>query len=71
MTKFNTGIKISLIGTGIGAIGIVLDILHHINIGIETSEGLMTFNHLAIFVGFLINSAGVFIVWSSRKNRGT
>ena len=68
--QFKTGIKISLIGTGIEAIGIFLDILHHINIGIKATEGLITFNHLLIFIGFLINFAGVLVTWSSKKNTG-
>lgn len=68
--QFKTGIKISLIGTGVEAIGIFLDILHHLQIGIKTPEGLITFNHLTIFIGFLINFAGVLITWSSKKNMG-
>lgn len=68
--EFKTGIKISLVGTGIEAIGIFLDILHHLQIGIKTAEGLLTFNHLIIFIGFLINFAGVLITWSSKKNTG-
>ena len=55
------GIAISLIGTGIEAIGILLDITHHLKIGIETPEGLITPYHLIIFVGFLINFAGVLL----------
>ena len=63
------GIKISLAGTFVEAIGIVLDILHHLNIGIKTPEGLITGNHLIIFAGFLINFIGVFITLMSSKGR--
>lgn len=67
--NFKVGIKISLIGTFIEAVGIILDILHHLNIGIKTPEGLITGNHLTIFAGFLINFGGVLItlVLSKRK----
>jgi len=37
--EFKTGIRVSLIGTAIEAVGIVLDILHHLKIGLETPEG--------------------------------
>ena len=53
------GIRISLFGTAIETVGIVLDILHHLNIGIETPEGLLTANHGIILVGFLVNFVGV------------
>lgn len=67
--KFTTGIKISLLGTGVEAIGMLLDILHHLNIGITTPEGLVTPFHLTIFVGFLINFIGVLITLvANRKN---
>lgn len=67
--KLKTGIKISLIGTGIEAIGIVADVLHHLDIGIKTPEGLITGNHLTIFAGFFINFIGVLItLLYSRKN---
>ena len=67
--KFKTGIKISFAGTGIEAIGIFLDIMHHLNIGLNTAEGLLTFNHFLIFLGFAINFIGVLITFfSSRKN---
>ncbi|MEK7535521.1 MAG: hypothetical protein AAB590_00695 [Patescibacteria group bacterium] len=66
--KFTTGIKISLLGTGIEAIGIFFDILHHLDIGITTPEGLVTPFHLTIFVGFLVNFIGVLTTLSkSRK----
>jgi len=68
--QFKNGIKISLIGTGIEGVGMLLDILHHINIGIKTAEGLITFNHVLIFIGFFINFVGVLITWSSKKNKG-
>ena len=70
MSKISAGIKISLIGTGVEAVGMVLDILHHIDIGIKTAEGLITFNHILIFIGFFINFAGVLATWSSKKNMG-
>lgn len=57
--NFKLGIKISLIGTFIEAVGILLDILHHFDIGIETQEGLITGNHLLIFAGFFVNFIGV------------
>lgn len=53
------GIKISLVGTFIEAVGILFDILHHLDIGIETPEGLITGNHLLIFAGFFVNFIGV------------
>ena len=68
--QFKTGIKISFVGTGIEAVGIFLDVLHHLNIGIKTQEGLLTGNHMVIFLGFLINFIGVLITWSSNKNMG-
>lgn len=57
--NFRLGIKISLAGTFIEAVGILLDILHHLDIGIKTPEGLITGNHLTIFAGFFINFIGV------------
>lgn len=67
--EFKTGVKTSLIGTAIEAMGIVLDIFHHLQIGIETPEGLLTPNHFLIFAGFLINFAGVLITlkFTTRK----
>jgi len=65
--NFRTGIRISFTGTFIEAVGLILDILHHLNIGIETPEGLLTFNHFIIFVGFLVNFVGVFLTAISRK----
>lgn len=64
--EFKTGIKISLIGTAIEAVGIFFDILHHLQIGIETQEGLLTFNHFVIFIGFLVNFVGVLATLKSR-----
>ncbi|MDP3730966.1 MAG: hypothetical protein Q8R34_00500 [bacterium] len=64
--EFKTGIKISLIGTALEAVGMVLDILHHLKIGLETPEGLLTFNHTLIFIGFIINFIGVLITLKSR-----
>lgn len=68
--KSKTGISVTLIliGTAIEAVGMFLDILHHLNIGIKTQEGLLTPNHLAIFIGFLINFIGVMITLKSRKS---
>ncbi|OGZ57598.1 MAG: hypothetical protein A3F94_01610 [Candidatus Spechtbacteria bacterium RIFCSPLOWO2_12_FULL_38_22] len=63
---FKIGIKISLIGTAIEAVGMVLDILHHLEIGLKTSEGLLTLNHILIFIGFIINFIGVLITLKSR-----
>ena len=69
MTKFKLGIKISLIGTSIEAVGILLDVFHHLNIGIKTPEGLITGNHLTIFIGFLINFVGVMITLMSSRRK--
>ena len=55
------GIKISLTGTSIEALGLVLDILHHLDIGLKTPEGLLTPFHFIIFIGFIINFAGVML----------
>ena len=68
MINVKLGIRISLIGTVVEAVGLVLDILHHIDIGIKTPEGLLTPFHFTIFIGFLINFVGVMITLvSSRK----
>lgn len=64
-----TGIKISLIGTIVEAIGIALDITHHLDIGIKTPEGLVTPYHLIIFAGFLINFVGVLITIFAFRRR--
>ena len=69
MTNFRLGIKISLTGTLIEAVGILFDVLHHLNIGLETPEGLITGNHLMIFAGFFINFVGVMITFVSSKNK--
>ena len=63
--RFGTGLKISLIGTGIEAVGLVLDIFHHLHIGIHTAEGLLTLNHSLIFAGFLVNFVGVLLTITS------
>ena len=55
------GIKISLTGTAIEALGMGLDIVHHIDIGLKSPEGLLTPFHFIIFIGFLINFAGVML----------
>lgn len=59
--NFKKGIKISLAGTALEAVGILLDVFHHLSIGIKTPEGLLTPIHMTIFAGFLINFAGVMI----------
>lgn len=66
---FRKGIKISLTGTAIEALGLVLDIMHHIDIGIKTPEGLLTPFHFIIFIGFLVNFVGVLLtlMFSSDK----
>ena len=69
MTNFKLGIKISLVGTFIEAVGLALDILHHLNIGLETAEGLITGNHLTIFAGFLVNFVGVMITLISSRSK--
>ena len=63
------GIKISLTGTGIEAVGMLLDILHHIDIGLEMEEGLLTFNHYVLFSGFVINFVGVILTMISARKR--
>ena len=63
--KFKTGIKISLWGTALEAVGMGLDIFHHLGIGLKTPEGLITPFHLMIFLGFLINFVGVLITMLS------
>lgn len=67
MINFKSGIKICLVGIFIEAVGIILDVLHHLDIGIETPEGLITGNHMAIFVGFFVNFAGIFIILRTSK----
>lgn len=64
--KLSIGIRIILVGTVIETVGLVADIFHHLNIGIETAEGLLTANHLLIFVGFLIHVVGLLLVISKR-----
>ena len=61
------GIKISLIGTAIEAVGMVLDIMHHVDIGIRSQEGLLTPFHFIIFIGFLINFVGVALTFIFSK----
>lgn len=69
MTKFKTGIRVSLIGTALEALGIGLDIMHHLDIGIETPEGLITPYHLMVFIGFLTNFVGVLITLYARRKK--
>ena len=61
MIQVRTGIKISFIGTLIEAVGMGLDIMHHVDIGIESPEGLLTPFHGLIFAGFIINFIGVLL----------
>ena len=69
ITNIQKGIKISFIGTGIESIGMMLDILHHIDIGIYSPEGLLTLFHFIIFLGFIINFFGVLMTFqANRKN---
>jgi len=65
--ELSSGIKVSFLGTAVEAVGITLDILHHLDIGIETPEGLLTWNHAIIFIGFLINFVGVLMTFVSSK----
>ena len=46
------GITIARCGLAVEAVGLVLDIAHHLNNGVETPEGLFTFEHTIIFIGF-------------------
>lgn len=61
--------KIILSGIIIESVGLVLDILHHLQIGIKTTEGLLTVQHAIILIGFLINFVGVFIVLFQGKDK--
>ncbi len=54
--------KIILTGMIVETVGLFLDILHHLNIGIETPEGLLTPFHLIILLGFLITAVGVVVL---------
>ncbi len=68
--NFKKGIKITLFGTGVEAIGLVLDVLHHLDIGLETPEGLLSPNHFIILAGFLINALGVILILiASRRSK--
>lgn len=60
------GIKISLVGLAVQTVGLILDILHHLQIGIETPEGLLTTNHFVIFLGFAITAVGVLKTWRNK-----
>ena len=57
----NRGITISIGGSAIEMVGMTLDIMHHIDIGIESPEGLLTPFHGLIFGGFVINFIGVIL----------
>lgn len=65
--RLKNGIKISLGGTFVEAIGMALDIMHHVNIGITSPEGLLTPFHGLIFLGFVINLIGVLITLVASK----
>lgn len=56
-------VKISLIGIYIEIVGVVLDIGHHINIGLKVPEGLISPYHFLIFAGFVITAVGIFMTW--------
>lgn len=56
-------ITISIAGTFIEAVGMGLDIMHHIDIGIKSPEGLLTPFHGLIFAGFVINFIGVLLTF--------
>jgi len=66
--RIQSGIKISFAGTIIEAIGFGLDIIHHLDIGITSPEGLLTPIHFTIFIGFLINFVGVLITYTARRS---
>lgn len=66
--NLKNGIYTSFIGTAIEAVGMFLDIMHHLDIGIKTPEGLVTPFHLTIFIGFLVNFVGVLITSLSKKH---
>ena len=51
--------RISLYGLVVESVGLLLDIMHHLNIGLETEEGLLTWQHGLIVIGFLVMTAGV------------
>ncbi len=59
-------IRIILVGIGVETVGIILDIMHHLQIGIKTPEGLLTFNHTLIFAGFLVNLIAVLVACKSQ-----
>ena len=63
-----SGIKISFAGTLIEAIGFGFDIIHHLNIGITSPEGLLTPIHFTIFIGFLINFVGILITSTTKRS---
>ncbi len=69
ISKLQRGIRISFIGTGIEAVGMLLDVLHHVDIGLETEEGLITGNHLTIFAGFIINFVGVLMTFLANRSQ--
>lgn len=61
-------IKISLIGLVVETVGLILDVGHHLNIGIETPEELISPWHLTIGIGFFITAIGILMVYRAHKN---
>ena len=59
MKRLKKGIKISLWGLGIQTFGMMLDVLHHVDIGINSPEGLLSPWHALIGVGFGITMLGI------------
>ena len=62
------GITIARCGLAVEAVGLVLDIAHHLNNGVETPEGLFTFEHTIIFIGFLITAIGILKITSDTQS---
>ncbi len=60
--------KIILTGMIMEGAGLFLDILQHLNIGIETEEGLLTPFHFVILLGFLLTAVGVAILLLKRTS---
>lgn len=60
-------LKIATIGSILQGVGILLDALHHLRIGIETAEGLFTPYHILIFVGFTVTTFGLIRIWESHE----
>lgn len=60
-------LKISLAGVLIETIGLILDIFHHLEIGIKTPEGLITWQHTIIFIGFVVTASSVIKLFINTK----